>query len=332
MEPMTALVLAFQLLALFSIAGALIIYLICKVREDNVEKAEQVKSNTVLVTSADTALGLQLCTHLASKGCRVVAGMREGVDSLPAKLLVGWLKMREFTEAPVSGTIIPMLLDVTKDDVLREATETMGSHLSVGEQGIAAVINTSGTFYRGRIESQELYQMEQMFKTNILGSLRIAKAFVDFLRPTRGRLIYLGAASGGQGDGLIAYNVSRVATDKCVQELRRELQPFGVSVVCLDTCGLHAETLYKPPTAQISSGAPTTYTANVLSPSALHVVERALWDQAPHERYSLLASNKYQFALPCRSSIRLTNKSSDVNNTNVKKPMEHHNKGEVQRV
>uniref|UniRef100_A0A1I8PK03 Uncharacterized protein n=1 Tax=Stomoxys calcitrans TaxID=35570 RepID=A0A1I8PK03_STOCA len=332
MEPMTALVLAFQLLALFSIAGALIIYLICKVRDDDVKKAEHPKSNTVLVTSADTALGLQLCTHLASKGCRVVAGMKDGVDSLPAKLLVGWLKMREFTEAPVPGTIIPMFLDVTKDDVLREATETIGSHLSAGEQGIAAVINTSGTFYRGRIESQELYQMEQMFKTNILGSLRIAKAFVDFLRPTCGRLIYLGAASGGHGDGLIAYNVSRVATDKCVQEVRRELQPFGVSVVCLDTCGLHAETLYKPPTAQISSGAPTTYTANVLCPSALSVVERALWDQSPHERYSLLASNKYQFALPCRSSLRsLSNKSNSDNNVN-KKPLENQSIGGVQRV
>lgn len=82
----------------------------------------------------------------------------------------------------------------------------------------------------------------------------------------------------------------------------------------------------------VSSGAPTTYTANVLSPSALHVVERALWDQAPHERYSLLASTKYQFALPCRSSIRLTNKNSNSNNPNVKKPMEQQTKGEVQRV
>lgn len=41
MEPMTALVLAFQLLAIFSIAGALIIYLICKVREDDEDAQER---------------------------------------------------------------------------------------------------------------------------------------------------------------------------------------------------------------------------------------------------------------------------------------------------
>jgi len=126
MEPMTMLVLAFQLLALFSIAGALLIYLICKVREDSASaSADSQPSRVVLVTSADTALGLQLCTHLANKGCRVFAGMKEAHDSLPAKLLCGWMKIREYSEEPIAGTIIPMRLDVTREDVLREATVSM---------------------------------------------------------------------------------------------------------------------------------------------------------------------------------------------------------------
>lgn len=85
---------------------------------------------------------------------------------------------------------------------------------------------------------------------------------------------------------------------------------------------------------KVSSGAPTTYTANVLSPTALSVVERALWDQSPHERYSLLASNKYQFALPCRSSLRLSNKSNSDNNNVNKKPLEKQSSiiGGIQRV
>lgn len=85
----------------------------------------------------------------------------------------------------------------------------------------------------------------------------------------------------------------------------------------------------------VSSGAPTTYTANVLSPSALHVVERALWDHQPHERYSLLASTKYQFALPCRSSLRLSNKSSASTPANCNDKLARDNqqiKGEVQCV
>ncbi|XP_017029173.1 uncharacterized oxidoreductase SSP0419 [Drosophila kikkawai] len=321
MEPMTMLVLAFQLLALFSIAGALLIYLICKVREDSAaaSAAESQPSRVVLVTSADTALGLQLCTHLANKGCRVFAGMKEAHDSLPAKLLCGWMKIREYSEEPIAGTIIPMRLDVTREDVLREATVAMGAHLNADERGIAAVINTSGSVFRGKVESQDVQQWEHMLKTNILGTLRVAKAFVGFLRPTRGRLLYLGGGGGGDsgprsgGDGLVAFNASRVAVDKCAEELRKELQPYGVSVVALDTCGMTAESLYKAPVAQTMSataGAPTQYTADVLSPGALQVIERALWDFAPQQRYPLLSHNKYQFTLPCRSSLRLQRPSA----------------------
>ncbi|XP_017067524.1 uncharacterized oxidoreductase SAR2567 [Drosophila eugracilis] len=314
MEPMTMLVLAFQLLALFSIAGALLIYLICKVREDSASaSADSQPSRVVLVTSADTALGLQLCTHLANKGCRVFAGMKEAHDSLPAKLLCGWMKIREYSEEPIAGTIIPMRLDVTREDVLREATVAMGAHLNADERGIAAVINTSGSVFRGKVESQDVQQWEHMLKTNILGTLRVAKAFVGFLRPTRGRLLYLGGGGGSGaartgGDGLVAFNASRVAVDKCAEELRKELQPYGVSVVALDTCGMTAESLYKAPVAQTMSstaGAPTQYTADVLSPGSLQVIERALWDFAPQQRYPLLSHNKYQFTLPCRSSLRL---------------------------
>lgn len=61
-------------------------------------------------------------------------------------------------------------------------------------------------------------------------------------------------------------------------------------------------------------GAPTTYTANVLTVNALSVLEKALWDQSPNERYSLLANNKYSFTLPCRSSLRFNN-NNKTNNT-----------------
>ncbi|XP_004520418.1 uncharacterized protein LOC101451974 isoform X2 [Ceratitis capitata] len=312
MEPMTALVLAFQIFALFSIAGALIIYLICKVRDDNAEVAET-QPSTVLVTSADTALGLQLCTHLANKGCRVFAGMRDAQDSLPAKLLNGWLKMREYSEEPVRGAIIPMQLDVTREDVLREATSAMGAHMNAGERGIAAVINTSGSLFRGRVEAQEGQQWEHMLKTNIMGSLRVAKAFVGFLRPTRGRLVYLGAGTSAAQEseaGLVAFNATRAAVEKCVEELRKELQPYGVRVVSLDTSGLTAEALYKAPVPHTADaeteGTPTQYTADVLSASALHVIERALWDVVPLERYQLVQNSKLNFMLPCRSSLRMT--------------------------
>lgn len=53
------------------------------------------------------------------------------------------------------------------------------------------------------------------------------------------------------------------------------------------------------------AGAPTQYSAEVLTASALSVIERALWDTRPNSKYHLAVPNsKFNIKLPC-SSIRL---------------------------
>lgn len=64
MDHQTALILALQLVALFSIAGALLLYLLCKIRasNDGSETNENIPgaSKPILVTSCDNAIGLQV--------------------------------------------------------------------------------------------------------------------------------------------------------------------------------------------------------------------------------------------------------------------------------
>lgn len=61
MDASTGLMLALQLVALCSIAGALLLYLLCKVRAGGSARGPQPgQTKSVLVTSADTALGLQV--------------------------------------------------------------------------------------------------------------------------------------------------------------------------------------------------------------------------------------------------------------------------------
>lgn len=172
-----------------------------------------------------------------------------------------------------------------------------------------------------------------MFKTNVLGSLRTARAFTGLLKPTRGRLIYFGA--GNEGEGLVAYTASRLAVDGCVDALRTELHPFGISVIGLDSHGVPAESLYRSPipfrkffgnlyktsnqlTVLISdvtdqSGAPTQYSAEVLTHRALGVIENALWDVCPNERYHLAVPySKYSITKQCRSMYKKSNRVQTV--------------------
>lgn len=63
MDEQTALVLALQLVALFSIAGALLLYLLCKIRPGAIPEGSENfpgAGKAVLVTCADTSIGLQV--------------------------------------------------------------------------------------------------------------------------------------------------------------------------------------------------------------------------------------------------------------------------------
>lgn len=243
MDAQTIFLLSLQLIALFSIAGGLLLYLLCKVRSRNRDD-ETLVGTTILITSADTALGLQLSTHFAHRGCRVFAGMKEPTESLSGKLLKGWIKSKENTEVLI-GSILPLKLDVTKEDVLKDAVDAIGSYLNVGEKGIHAVINTSGCVFRGKIETQNSQMWENMFKVNVLGALRIARAFFGLLKPTRGRLIYFG--TGHSERDLVAFAACRHAIEGCAQALRDEFKPYGVNVITIDSTGVQSESLYRDP-------------------------------------------------------------------------------------
>lgn len=61
MDEQTALVLALQLVSLFSIAGALLAYLLCKIRGNSGQDAAHPGSGkSVLVSSCGNTLGLQV--------------------------------------------------------------------------------------------------------------------------------------------------------------------------------------------------------------------------------------------------------------------------------
>lgn len=53
-------------------------------------------------------------------------------------------------------------------------------------------------------------------------------------------------------------------------------------------------------------GSPTQYSAEVLTRSALEVIENALWDPRPENRYQLAVPNSrlHAFKMTCRNSFR----------------------------
>lgn len=107
---------------------------------------------SVLVTSCETCVGLQLCDRLAAAGFRVFAGHKpdavsEAADSSSrpscesseaCALLRSRVKQRESAATDVErapGGVVFVPLDVTREDSLHEAVDTVKRHLPAGEDG-----------------------------------------------------------------------------------------------------------------------------------------------------------------------------------------------------
>lgn len=313
MDEQTAFVLAIQLLALFSIAGALLLYLLCKISNqsdsvtfENIPGA----GKPILITSADNAMGLQLAIHLASRGFRVFSGLKDGAgsgcttDSVSAKVIRSWQKERESQNRILQGSIVALPFDVTREDILHEASSIIRAHLPAGEDGLWAVINTTGIAFKGRLDQQNINQWDTMLKTNVVGLLRVARAFQGLLRNTNGRIISFGPEQCTEA-GLVAYAASRYAVQGASAALRKELHNQGIKVITVNPTGFSSDLLFANPklkkneehleTSEINETNYQYYPV-VLTAHALHILDVCITSKTPKENYCL--RYKYPWSKP----------------------------------
>lgn len=152
MDDQTLVILAIQLTALAGIVGSLLIYLLCKVRtkshtyDTDFTSLNVGTGRSVLITSCDTAFGLQLALHLSGLGFRVFAGFKPAgedgeacSDSEAGRILRARLKNREagltVGKGMTYGSTVILPLDVTREDSLHEAVNIVRRHLPAGEDG-----------------------------------------------------------------------------------------------------------------------------------------------------------------------------------------------------
>lgn len=315
MDDETVVVLAVQLAALTCIAGSLLLYLLCKIRGGRRLEydAEFTSLNvgtgrSVLVTSAESAFGLQLVLHLSALGFRVFAGFRTqetgggGEDSEACRVLRAKMKARQaLVEARVAGveesgvvrgSIVTLPLDVNREDVLHEAVGVIRRHLPAGEDGLWGVINTAGLCIKGKLEAQDLTQWDAMLKINVIGMLRCARAFLPLLRTKKGRFLTIGTGME-MGSGCVAYCAARHAVVGASAALAQEFHAHGIHVITLQPDLIPSEKLFAKPKICSSSSETSSSekylkcNVEVVPASAMQTIEEALLTVSPKTLYHL---------------------------------------------
>ncbi len=183
-----------------------------------------------LVTGANKGIGFEVVRDLARKGFHVFLGARnEKAGEVAAE------KLRTEGVKEDYGEITVLKIDVSKPDSIRRTAE----EFSRKSDRLDTLVNNAGILLDGDKDvltaTPEIF--ETTLRTNTLGALLVAQAFLPFLKKSAVPRIVNVSSGGGQladgADGWApAYCISKTALNGVTVQLAAALPKFAVNSVC----------------------------------------------------------------------------------------------------
>lgn len=174
------------------------------------------KHRIALITGANRGLGRAVAEELGGRGLEVVVTARDEAEAA-------------HTAAEIGNGARWTALDVTDDDSVKRAAATVG-RIDVLVSNAGVLLDAGSDVFSVSAES-----IERTFAVNVLGSWRVAQAFVPAMAARRwGRVVFVSSATGAFGVGLFggapAYAVSKTALNGLTTLLAARTRDHGVLV------------------------------------------------------------------------------------------------------
>lgn len=174
-------------------------------------------TRTAVVTGASSGIGAATARTLAAEGFRVVCAARraERLESLVAEL---------------GDAAVAVACDVTNDDDAARLADVAGDRVHV------LVNNAGGALGLEPVAQGDVALWQQMYDTNVLGTLRVTKALLPALVAAHGEgiIVNVGSVAGFTAyEGGGGYTVAKHGVHVMSETLRLELvdQPVRITVV-----------------------------------------------------------------------------------------------------
>lgn len=174
----------------------------------------------IVITGATAGIGRASAILLASKGHRVFAAGRD--QTALAALESGY------------DGITPITMDVTDRTSVTHAAQAITDALAGAAPDV--LVNNAGYAAVGPIELVDDEEWERQYQTNVLGLVRVTRAFLPAMRERRrGRIVNVSSVAGKVTLPFFApYNSTKHAVESISDALRHELHPHGVDVVVIE--------------------------------------------------------------------------------------------------
>ncbi|XP_067135047.1 17-beta-hydroxysteroid dehydrogenase type 6-like isoform X1 [Centruroides vittatus] len=184
-----------------------------------------VGDKAVLITGCDTGFGNELARRLTDDGVFVYAGCLYPDGSEAKKL------------SEDCGSRLKVLkMDVTRaDDVDRAFRELEHTLNGKGPKVLWGVVCNAGRSVLSEIEWCDIQTFREMIEVNVLGNVRVTKAFLPLLRKSKGRIVFVTSVAGHfTYPGFVGYSMSKHAMVSFADGLRREMKKWGVKVITVE--------------------------------------------------------------------------------------------------
>ncbi|CAG5050403.1 unnamed protein product [Parnassius apollo] len=183
-------------------------------------------TKVVAITGCDSGLGWAIAARSAREGMLTVAGMFKGTDTNASRALKNLCAY-------------PYPLDVTDPDSVVGFRDYVQSILKDNPTNkLYAVVNNAGVMTIGDYEWQTPKIIENTINVNLLGSMRIATAFLPELRKSaadseiKPRIINVASHCGLQPlPGFGPYSASKAGLLAWTRTLRMEQREYGLNVL-----------------------------------------------------------------------------------------------------
>lgn len=118
-------------------------------------------------------------------------------------------------------------VDISNINTLKEAFNRVYSK----EHKIDSVINTAGVLNYGNIIERTAEDIENEIKTNYLGCINVVQASFEYLKESKGKLLFYSSSSYTRGRKNYAiYSSSKAAVVNLTQALAEEWEEYGIGV------------------------------------------------------------------------------------------------------
>lgn len=176
----------------------------------------------VVITGCDSGFGNSLAHKLADEGFPVYACClqpeSEGCRELVTKGRASSLKV--------------IKVDVTKEEDVEEARRSIIGAIEESGQKLWALVNNAGVITCGEVEWNQTSAFDKIFQVNVIGTIRMTRAFLPTLRSHKGRVVNMGSVSSKFcAPGFAAYSLSKAALSSFTCGLRREMFKWDVKVI-----------------------------------------------------------------------------------------------------